>query len=552
AMGVVTIAMQELPFGASIAGYSRYSVMDRELPEFSVQGYHYEQTPMVFSELTSDDVGGFDAHQENHVWVDDAVVDTVDWVSAGSMAGSQPLADIHPDLLQELFGQRLGMQSGANHSALNLKGGPQQVSVSAVYSVKSADLKVLDQYDPKLRVHPLDAIATLQNLDKQEPSKMLLVVRTKISPDAANPADRIFRFSLGTIRLVAPKTNDLGNAIPSDYYPVGTLENNTLYVDKPDDYLYLNLNSDRLVDLVFEVERWKNATQMPDPSFMEVKRLARVDLSDKPIGTEPPAETSGKPIDIGVMHVSSGPSAAPAPQQPQAPRPTPPPAPQPATPPTTPQTGAPPAPPMPGQPPQPNQGNPFAPRSLVPGAGGGAVLDLQDVTVSSALPMKLGTSADEAKKHRNTALAGGTADLRDGKAQSLTLDGSATVDDAAKGDVSITDLSPPAGKALVRVTAKPGGDNSWAWASHVKTLTITDAAGTSYAPEGVVATINIAGTPHVMAIYTAGYDLDNITPTDGTVTSVVFYIAVPTGTPLKSLTLDGKVIRDLAGIDTSP
>jgi hypothetical protein len=556
ALGVMTIAVQEFPFGPDIAGYHRYAIADRTLPQMKVPGFNNMQIATNSAELTSDEVGSFDSTQKNHLFpaVDDAVVNTVSWLSSGSLAGSQPLGDIHPDLIQELFGQRIGIEAGANHSALNLASGPHQVSVLGIYTVPSTDLTVLDQYDPKMRDHPLDAIGVIANLDKGakgstiEADKMLLVVRTQFSADLADANN--FRFSPGTIRLVAPQT--IGTTEQGDYYPIGTLENNTLYIDKPDDYLFLNLSGgDRVVDLVFMVDRWKDAQQktvkqMPSLSFLEVKRLARVDLEGKPIDTKAP-DTK---LAIGVAHVSTGPSAAVVPPPPG--RPVPPPAPAPAPPTGTPQPA-----PTPGQPypqpqprPQPSN-NPMSPHSIVPG-GPSSVLDIGEVIVSSALPQKLGTSAAEAAKKRGTAIAGGTADLRDGSARSLALDASELATDAEKGDVAITDLAPPKGQTFIRITTKPGGgDNTWGWAPQVNKLAVVDGGGTAYAPQGLWAAITIGGAEHILAQYSEGYNLDEITPGDGTVTSIVLYIPVPTGAQLRSVTLDGKQIKDLSGMDTS-
>jgi hypothetical protein len=193
----------------------------------------------------------------------------------------------------------------------------------------------------------------------------------------------------------------------------------------------------------------------------------------------------------------------------------------------------------------------MSPHSLVPG-GPASVFDVGEVMVSSELPQKLGTSAAEAAKKRGTALAGGTADLQDGKARSLTLDASELASDAEKGDVTISDLAPPKGQTFIRITAKPGGgDNTWAWAPQVNKLAVVDGAGTAYAPQGLWATITVGGADHILAQYSEGYNLDEITPGDGTVTSVVLYVPVPIGTTLRSLTLDGKQIKDLAGMDTS-
>jgi hypothetical protein len=81
-----------LPFGVDVAGYSRYEITPSRSVVMRVQGFRSDQSPEIDDELASDNVGGFDPAQENHLFprMDDAVVDTTSWLSNGSLAGSQP------------------------------------------------------------------------------------------------------------------------------------------------------------------------------------------------------------------------------------------------------------------------------------------------------------------------------------------------------------------------------------------------------------------------------------------------------------------------------
>src|SRR5205823_262375 len=52
---------------------------------------------------------------------DDYVVGTVRHLSdGGSLEGSQHFSDVHPNFLDELFAQRLGIETGAGRVAMNL------------------------------------------------------------------------------------------------------------------------------------------------------------------------------------------------------------------------------------------------------------------------------------------------------------------------------------------------------------------------------------------------------------------------------------------------
>jgi hypothetical protein len=114
--------------------------------------------------------------------------------------------------------------------------------------------------------------------------------------DAAD-SDGSVRISPASVRLVAGGAN---------VFPVGTLENGQLYSDKVGDFLFINVKgADAGADFVFFVppddildntgalnpkEGGKDAAvaKVKDGVFVEVKRLARIDLSGKAVGTTTP------------------------------------------------------------------------------------------------------------------------------------------------------------------------------------------------------------------------------------------------------------------------
>src|SRR6185312_3877618 len=99
------------------------------------------------------------------------------------------------------------------------------------------------------------------------------------------------------VRLVAGGTN---------YWPIGTLEaGRTLYLNKVDDYLYIDVKTeDHGADFVFDIDdpskvisggAKDTTSKIKDGVFIEVKRLARIDLSGRDVIT---GVTPGKQVQV--------------------------------------------------------------------------------------------------------------------------------------------------------------------------------------------------------------------------------------------------------------
>ncbi|MGH7213416.1 MAG: CvpA family protein [Tepidisphaeraceae bacterium] len=277
AVGVVAIAAQTLPFGPSIAGYSRYPLADRrEVVMPALPGRDQRRDGFIEDEL--DVLSLTDtAPRKLVIPVDDIVLGTAAMLSSdiGSMAGARPLASIHPDYLQELFGARIGIQVGANRTALNQEGRTEQVTVEGAFRLDSAGQA--DQEPEWIRQGGTrqELASTLRPGGNQ----VILVVRTVFHKGAEDTADRLFRFSSASARLVAAGKN---------YFPIGTFDGGRVWATKPDDFLFVDLSKeDRGADLVYLIE-YGDAV-IPDDTgdkeliapgvFLEVKRMGRVDLS---------------------------------------------------------------------------------------------------------------------------------------------------------------------------------------------------------------------------------------------------------------------------------
>jgi len=290
ATGVIAIAAQTFPVGPSILGYAYYPVVDKS-PLVILPGTPNEIERYLFDELKVDSElspGTFPLHNASPlIGADAVVVNTVMCLSnGGSLAGDTPMASVHPNYLQELFGQRLGIEPGAKHTALDY-GDSSQVQVTNMYRLKSLPQKDADIsqvrgqscYKPELPA----------TLAPDASKKSLIVLRVQVTQAAAD-ADNLFRFSPASIRLCAKNVDDPNRVTWRNYYPVGTVAaGKTLLVNHLDDPLFIKLEAvdKSSVDLAFVVDdvsdiitQEEGAADKPaQGAFLEVKRLARIELS---------------------------------------------------------------------------------------------------------------------------------------------------------------------------------------------------------------------------------------------------------------------------------
>jgi hypothetical protein len=274
--------------------------------------------------------------------VDDVVVSTVAHLSEnGSLSAGKPLKTVHPALLDELFGQRLGYQFGTNRTALNVESkNKNEVTVEGVYALsqKLDPATVTDSEFKRVRGTPL----TLKPLPGDE---MRVAVRVQFADSMADK-DHLIRLSPGAVRLMAKAQDELdptGEPQPRNYFPIGTLEaNGTLYLNKVDDPIIVGkgrkaeggADAPAMVDFVFQVKDTgfaegsgdKNAPtfKIADGTFIEVKKFARVDLSGKELkpltNNVPVLAVRRKRLDLdgGPKPPEPGKAAAAAPAQPIA------------------------------------------------------------------------------------------------------------------------------------------------------------------------------------------------------------------------------------------
>ncbi len=280
--GVAAIAIQTLPFSASILGWSRYEVATKSTP--IARERDFQLIDAEFEELTPEK---FLDNQPNSLIlpVDELLLNIVSLVSSenGSLSAGRPWTATHPDYLQQLFGQRLSHLAAARHCALAGK-----LSVVDVFT--EAQFKQVDQERfvnaqgsgvgtrGKRRVES-NEIKALPDTRKPGGNTVLIVVRATLDQDNRELKTSLINFPAAAVRLCLPVVGDPAGRLAANFYPIGTLEpNRVLYVNQPDDMLFAQPNNP--VDFVFEVPRSAlkadaKSMMMPEGAFFEFKRLAR-------------------------------------------------------------------------------------------------------------------------------------------------------------------------------------------------------------------------------------------------------------------------------------
>ena len=330
-VGTIAVAVQMLPLSGpmSFLGAPRYAMnggRDVVVPH----GGNSRDTDSRIGDQMKDDT--FDPAKQVGllVPVDDLVVNTVARLSdGGSLAGARPLASIHPNWLSELFAERVAIQPGTRH-AVPVTAASNPVSVGGVW--RTAELPSYDGLGKPLVNTPVTAqirpegyhspyfdTKTGTGTVKASAGLVPLIVRIKLTTAASDDADKVFRFGLGNIRLVARPKGEQGAGI--DYYPIGTLEDGqTVVINRADDFLFAPLGSgDAGIDAVFMVDpsvvlvggSKKGSTAIADGTFLAVKRMATVDLSGTAVADGHPADGNAKVLRSDVVKAEMHPEAKP-------------------------------------------------------------------------------------------------------------------------------------------------------------------------------------------------------------------------------------------------
>jgi hypothetical protein len=580
ATGVFAVAAQEMPFAPSIAMYSRYEVQDRETTVSRPSARNMDAT--TTDELHGEYAGQLNATERKMIYppVDDIFVGAVRRLSeTGSLQGGQPLTDLHPDFLTELFGQRAGVQPAGGHVTMPSRGTEPNVTVESVFqlvtpvqladnelqsvrgSQPKTDLTIVRTETITIPPNP-NALTTLPPKTAQvkfatagkdkvnSKDQILIAVRVLFGKEASDREDWLVRFSPAGVRLVARRLDPVdGEKKFVNYIPLGTLEkgsnNLVLFLDKPDDFLFADSKEKpACVDLVFAVDKdgflvSDKERKIADGTFLEVKRMAREDMGGKPVlaSWQPPATerdsvgTVTPKYTVGVLHPEWSDPLPGMPGQQQATGPE-----APTPPPVQPTNPAPPAPTNP---------NP-------PDAGAAKVLNITALKQSSLLAVAVGLPNSEvAKPLINLPGTVEEATLKDKKYQHLKVDPAAAVDKLGMGDFKTRDLYVPEGQILVQVLSTTPAEE-WTWAKKAPDMKMTDSGGATHAPAGIWAIVSDGGVDKLYARYDGSpeyplsADLVNPVPAQGHPTQIVVAFLIPAGTTPKDLTLEGHQVKDLS------
>jgi hypothetical protein len=352
--------------------------------------------------------------------------------------------------MTELFGQRVGVQVGAKRVAYDLPG-LQNTSLKGVFKMDSiTEIDAEHKSVREGRNNDQQALAgdkgdTLKAGDGQT----LLVVRVNFDVSATDDDNKV-RFSCASTRLVGWNDSS-GTKVYTDYTPIGTLEDAyVLYRNKPDDPLVCQ--GGKSVDFVFQVpmdDVFKQADpkaterEVKDGVFIEVKRMAQMDLSKQVVKEAPTydntVEVIRKELDQAKRYPKRGAHGEMGPQVT-------------ATGPIT-----------------------------VPRGG------MKETNL-------LFTKVNPGAYQGDTAnFKGGNATITNKQFQRLHLDGSQPIATLSQGDFAMDELYAPAGKKIVQVVGKPAdGADPWGWANFIG-FNLADADANQYKAAGVFAQVNKDG-----------------------------------------------------------
>ncbi|MGC4031871.1 MAG: CvpA family protein [Tepidisphaeraceae bacterium] len=271
--GVFATAVQMMPVGAAVAGYSPYEIKsDRDVAvPNTLTGRQRGTDTKITDELAADTFEGPPGGML--LPADHIVLNIVKTASAGSFSGSQSFSAIHPELTTEAFAARLGPDRSGKHVILNTAKQPDNVSVDGIFTIKGTP-KALDTEVPEIR----DKRANLAF--KPSNSDTLVVIRA-VFKDAGTDKDNILRLPPAAARLVIDDKT---------YYPIGSMETRSVIgLSRLDDFMFVPVLTDtNAIDLVYSLpksaaDKFEKKAGDDSTRFIEFKLFGRVDLGSKTI-----------------------------------------------------------------------------------------------------------------------------------------------------------------------------------------------------------------------------------------------------------------------------
>jgi len=495
AAGILAIAVQSLGFGPSLAMYERYPIKWGKT--IAVQGPDMRRPDdAMFDELESDKFVRNESGDAQGLWVpaDDLVLKLVNLASSegASLDCGKPFQAVHPDYLQELFGSRVGLQSGSKHTAM-----ANTANVIGIYTAAKLAQDDTERWqkdgqnigirgpkgNPGIQALPADFMPG--------PGKMILVLRTRVDRKNTDDKSNMLAFAPGGIRLVAGRKN---------YFPIGTLEaGRVLFRSMIDDPLFSP--GDKAIDLVFEVPEGEllasvaekaTSPKLAAGTFLEVKRFARVQLEDKEIN-----KTIEAPGDAVAMVVKQGSRTGSGDAQQAA-----------------------------G--PLSIEGNPVTSNELF------SAINIPNIAEANA----------------KGETEWGKYVMKDQHFVMLEINPVRTIQFLSQGKDVCSMVNEPDGQKIVQISARPSAksQDKWAWGDVVSQYQLGDAAGKRYPPVGALAKVKrndgqdmMAGVLDLTKSVRSVASDRNSRPTD-----VYLLYLVPVETELRSLEFKGDIIRSMS------
>ncbi len=501
--GILAIAAQSMSFGPGILWYTRFTTSAAR--DVQVPGHNQAMDTKVSDELKSETLTDAD-RQSLLLPFDEWTLGFVSHLSEnGATQGAVPFSSIHPNYLDELFGQRIGIEAGVDHTVYNAPG-HEPITVPLVYT---ADKLPQNDAEPKfIRTPPLTALSK-PTLASDE-GHIILIVRAMMSVNAAD-TDHYVRFSTGAVRLVAKGVN---------YMPIGTMdEDGVLRLNKPDDFLFVNVSDkDHGADFVFYVPRSvsagivqagaapsnpkskaaPSAAVISDGVFFEFKRFARIDLSGKAVEENRAYDGSTKVVRKIDMPKPAGASGA-----------------------------------TPGASAQPTGVDTSSQAPFV----------FDHMEVSSKLFHSVAVGALRDGISGDGQFASGTAIVQKGTFTRLNVAAVDSLQSISTGDNAFNVFFVPGGKRMVQMVGMLPGhpDDPYAWAKRIGEFAVLDSADNSTAASGAFAKVQVGTEVKMVGSYDSGgsplaIDIPsgNTRPTD-----VWLLFLVPDGATMKELDFAG-------------
>ena len=225
-------------------------------------------------------------------------------------------------------------------------------------------------------------------------------------------------------------------------------------------------------------------------AFIEIKRLARIDLSDKDVEGAPPTNEKYSVARKAGLEV--------------------------------PKAGAKPKPGSPGA----------APAAPVP-------FTVENSQVSAQLFSPVNTGSYQGDP-ANVTMASGSAVIRQKKFAKLDINTTQSIALMSKGDFALADLFVPQGKKMVQIKGAPAGSDAWAWAERLGQFELIDSAGVKYKPQGAWAKVKQGTADKMVARYNADSNVSEIAKEQGRPLDVWIVFLVPPGKQITDLQFSGQ------------